>query len=59
MTYVPNGPSAVRQAGARQSSEPACGRLFIQPDGVVTVQAENSFSDAQCFTSLDGTSFVR
>jgi len=35
------------------------GRLFIQPSGVVTVQAENSFSDAQCFTSLDGASFVQ
>jgi hypothetical protein len=37
----------------------ANGRLLIQPDGVVTVQAENSFSGAQCFTSLDGISFVR
>ena len=35
------------------------GRLFIQPNGVVTVQAETSFSNAQCFTSLEGTSFVR
>jgi hypothetical protein len=35
------------------------GRLFIQPNGVVTVQAEKSFSNAQCFTSLEGTSFVR
>jgi hypothetical protein len=32
----------------------ADGRLFIQPNGVVTVQAENSFSDVQRFTSLDG-----
>jgi hypothetical protein len=36
------------------------GRLFIQPSGSVTVQAENgTFSNAQCFTSLDGASFVQ
>jgi hypothetical protein len=36
------------------------GRLDIQPDGVVTVQAENNdFTQAQCFTSLDGASFAR
>ncbi len=36
------------------------GRLNIQPDGVVTVEAENNdFSQAQCFTSLDGASFAR
>ena len=34
------------------------GRLDIQPDGVVTVQAETDFSQAQCFTSLDGVSFA-
>jgi hypothetical protein len=35
------------------------GRLFIQPSGVATVQAENgTFSNAQCFTSLDGVSFT-
>ena len=34
------------------------GRLFIQPDGVVTVEAETSFADAQCLTSLDGASYV-
>jgi len=33
------------------------GRLHITPTGVVTVQAETSFSNAQCFTSLDGASF--
>ena len=34
------------------------GRLFIQSSGVVTVQAEGgTFSNAQCFTSLDGASF--
>lgn len=35
------------------------GRLFIQPNGTVIVQAETMFSNAQCFTSLDGVSFVQ
>jgi hypothetical protein len=35
------------------------GRLFIQTNGTVTVQAEGTFSNAQCFTSLDGASFVQ
>ena len=36
------------------------GRLLIQTNGVVIVQAEgNTFSNAQCFTSLDGASFVQ
>jgi hypothetical protein len=36
------------------------GRLSIQPSGAVTIQAENgTFSNAQCFTSLDGVSFVQ
>jgi hypothetical protein len=34
------------------------GRLWIQPNGVVTVEAETAFSNAQCFTSLDGAYFV-
>src|SRR5207248_7660864 len=34
------------------------GRILIQASGAVIVQAETSFSDAQCFTSLDGVSFV-
>jgi hypothetical protein len=35
------------------------GRLQIQPSGVVTVQAQGSaFSNAACFTSLDGASFA-
>jgi hypothetical protein len=34
------------------------GRLWIQPNGTVTVQAESSFSDAAGFTSLDGTWFL-
>ncbi len=36
----------------------ANGRLQIQPNGVVRVQAETAFTDAQCFTSLDGVSYV-
>jgi hypothetical protein len=35
------------------------GRLLIQTNGVVIVQAEVAFSNAQCFTSLDGASFVQ
>lgn len=36
------------------------GRLQIDPTGVVTVEAENNtFSNAKCFTSLDGVSFDR
>jgi hypothetical protein len=35
------------------------GRLNIQPSGVVSVQADDVFSDAQCFTSLDGASFAQ
>jgi hypothetical protein len=33
--------------------------LFVQPSGVVSVEAEGgSFSNAQCFTSLDGASYA-
>lgn len=35
------------------------GRLHIQPDGVVIVEAESSFAQAQCLTSLDGAWFAR
>jgi hypothetical protein len=35
------------------------GRLFITPSGAMTVRAEGSnWAKAQCFTSLDGTSFA-
>ena len=34
------------------------GRLFISTSGAVTVQAETSYSDAQCFTSLEGVTFA-
>jgi len=35
------------------------GELHITPSGVVNVEAENgNFSNAQCFTSLDGASFT-
>ncbi len=36
----------------------ANGRLVISPSGIVEVQAENTFSSAQCFTSLDGAWFA-
>jgi hypothetical protein len=36
------------------------GELVITPDGTATVNAENGqFSNAACFTSLDGVSFAR
>jgi hypothetical protein len=36
------------------------GRLQIEPTGVVTVEAEGgAFSNASCFTSLDGIEFAR
>jgi hypothetical protein len=35
------------------------GRLWITPRGSVTVQAAGPWSDAQCFTSLDGVSFAQ
>lgn len=35
------------------------GRLIVYPSGAVLVQAETSFSNAVCFTSLDGASFVQ
>jgi hypothetical protein len=31
----------------------------LQLCGTVTVQSEGVFSNAQCFTSLDGASFVQ
>src|SRR5690349_11988378 len=47
MVYVP-----VDMCGATN------GRLVISPSGTVSVQAESSFANAQCFTSLDGVSFA-
>jgi hypothetical protein len=35
------------------------GRLVISPNGSVGVEAENNWSDAQNFTSLDGISFAK
>jgi hypothetical protein len=36
------------------------GRLQIEPTGVVTVEAEGgTFSNAACFTSLDGVTFAK
>src|SRR5262245_40719163 len=37
----------------------ANGRLFITPSGSVSVDSEGPWSDAQCFTSLDGASYAR
>src|SRR6266571_1473379 len=55
-------PKAFRPATAVYVKVDLCnatnGRLFIAPNGVVTVQAGN-FSNAQCFTSLDGASFAK
>src|SRR5262249_14887419 len=34
------------------------GRLLIQPSGQVTVSAEGAFTNAQCFTSLEGAWFA-
>jgi hypothetical protein len=34
------------------------GRLYIQPNGTVNVQAEGNFANAQCFTSLEGASYA-
>jgi hypothetical protein len=34
------------------------GRLIIDTHGVASVEAETNFSNAQCFTSLDGVSFA-
>src|SRR6266700_3189540 len=54
-------PKAFRPATAVYVKVDLCnatnGRLHITPSGVVDVEAEGSnFSNAQCFTSLDGAS---
>jgi hypothetical protein len=36
----------------------AKGRLIIQPSGTVSVQAQDTFDDATCFTSLDGAAYA-
>jgi hypothetical protein len=35
----------------------AQGRIWIQTDGTVTVQAKNGYYDASCFTSVEGVTF--
>lgn len=35
------------------------GRLLVRPSGDVIVISQGNFSDAQCFTSLDGAAFAR
>src|SRR5580700_804038 len=57
-------PAAFRPATAVYVPVDLCnatnGRLFIQHNGVVTVEAEGgTFSNAACFTSLDGVSFAK
>ena len=57
-------PSADRPASTVYVKLDLCnatnGRLQIAPSGVVTVEGENgNFSNAQCFTSLDGASFAK
>jgi hypothetical protein len=57
-------PAALRPTAAVFVQVDLCdatnGRLQIEPTGVVTVQAEGgTFSNAACFTSLDGVSFPR
>src|SRR5262249_22552577 len=34
------------------------GRIIIETDGTVLVQAESNFANAQCFTSLDGATYA-
>ena len=56
-------PKALRPASSVYMPVDLCGarygRLIIRPTGVVGVSAARSFSDAQCFTSLDGVVFAR
>jgi hypothetical protein len=56
-------PKAFRPASNTYVNVDLCnahnGRLVIRPSGLVTVQVEDSFSNAQCFTSLDGATFAR
>jgi len=57
-------PAGFRPAKAAYAKVDLCGatngRVFIQPNGTVTVQQQSGdpFSNAQCFTSLDGASFA-
>ncbi len=55
-------PSAFRPAALLYVPVDMCGatngRLVIETDGTVTVQAEADFGEAQCFTSLEGVSFA-
>jgi hypothetical protein len=57
-------PAAFRPASVVFAPVDLCnatnGRLQIEPTGVVTVQAEGgAFSNAACFTALDGASFAK
>ncbi len=57
-------PSSFRPSGVVFIPVDMCnatsGRLQIEPTGVVTVQAQGgAFSNAACFTGLDGVSFAK
>jgi hypothetical protein len=57
-------PKNFRPATSVYVASPLCGankgRLWIQPNGVVIVQAEGgNFANAQCVTGLDGVSFAK
>jgi hypothetical protein len=56
-------PKGFRPATNVYVISPLCGankgRLFIQPNGVVMVMAEDNFAKAQCVTGLDGVSFAK
>jgi hypothetical protein len=56
-------PAADRPAStvyvAADMNDSTNGRLVITPNGVVSVEAETNWSDAQNFTSLDGISFAK
>ncbi len=49
--------SATLCSGWLNPSWTAFGRIWIQHDGSVTVQADGPYADAQCFTGLDGIEF--
>jgi hypothetical protein len=55
-------PVSMRPSTARYVPVDMCdatnGRIIIRPDGTVTVQPESDFSEASCFTSLDGAWFT-
>jgi hypothetical protein len=55
-------PAGMRPSSSVYVSADLCnaaqGRVLIDPTGAVTVQAENGFGNAQCFTSVEGVTFA-